>query len=521
MDFATIIRQSAQRFGDNVAVWDDGRERTHRELYERATRLCNALTDLGVQVGDRVAMLGPNAMETPEMAAGIAMGRFVRSALYAHETAEVNGYLLDLIEARVLLVDAELYPVIAERATQVASLEHVVVYGGEVPEGTLSYEDLLAGASSEDPRIEAERDDIHVIRFSAGTTGRPKGIVHTVEQWLKGDDEYRWVTPQIDERDVYLAAGQLTHAASLWLWPILQVGGRIVIMRAFDAGRALELIEQQRVTVTLVVPTMITALLNHDNVDKYDLSSMRCLNYAASPIAERTLQRSIEKFGEGVLYQLYAQSECTVVTMLQPHDHVATGPDGKRRLLRSAGRPTPNVTVKIVDPDGNELPAGQVGELAVRGPSRMQGLWRDEQGTRARTLDDGFLLTRDMAYLDDRGYVFLADRKEDLIISGGYNIWPAELENALASHPAVREVCVVGVPHEKWGETPHAFVVREPGVEVTEHDLIEASRELVGSVKKITGVHFMDELPKSGVGKILRRTVRDNYAPGAEALGRV
>lgn len=195
--------------------------------------------------------------------------------------------------------------------------------------------------------------------------------MHTVEQWLKGDDEYRWVTAQIDERYVYLNAGQLTHAASLWLWPILQVGGHIVIMRAFDAGRVLDLIEQRNVTATLVVPTMITALLSHENVDKRALSSMRCLNDAASPIAERTLKRVVEKFGEGVLYQLYAQSECTVVTVLQPREHVAASVDGVSVLLCSAGRPTPNLSVKIVDAGGNELPHGEIGERAVRCPSQM------------------------------------------------------------------------------------------------------------------------------------------------------
>ncbi len=299
MDFGSIIRNSAQRFGDNIAIWDDGRSQTYTTLYERASRLANGLIDLGgVEIGDRVALLGYNSLLTGEQTAALALGRFARAGLYAHETADVNGYLLDLVDAKVLIVEAGLYPVIAERLKTVASLQHVLVYaGGDAPEGTLAYEEVLAAASAADPMRIGQPDDIHVIRFSAGTTGRPKGIVHTNQRWRANDDEYRWVTPQLDENDGYLAAGQLTHAAALWVWPIFTVGAKIIIMRQFEAGRALQLIEEQRATVTLGVPTMITALLNHPDIDQRDLSSLRCFNYAgpdrrAHPVARGAAVRS-------------------------------------------------------------------------------------------------------------------------------------------------------------------------------------------------------------------------------------
>ena len=505
MDFSTLLSKSASQFSGNVAVWCDGREQTYAEMYERASRLADALAGLGLNKGDRVALLSSNAL-TVEQIAGVALGGFVRAGLYAHETGEVNGYLTELVDARVLIVHASLYESIARENPNAESSKSILVYGGDVPQGAGSYEDALAKASAAAPANVTRRDDIHVIRFSAGTTGRPKGIVHTIQRWLDNDDEYRWVTPQIDERDAYLAAGQLTHAASLWLWPLLQVGGRIIVMPSFDAGRALELIEQQRAVVTLVVPTMISAMLAHPDIDTRVLSSMRCLNYAASPIAERTMARALDKFGP-VLYQLYAQSECITITMLQPHQHT-------EKYMRSVGRATPNTEITIVDPEGNTLPVGEIGEIAVRAPGQMNELWKNPETNKDRHLPDGRLLTRDMGYLDEDGFLFLADRKEDMIISGGYNIWPAEAENAVASHEAVREVCVVGVPHEKWGETPRAFVVLEPGAEVTEQELIEATRKAVGPVKKITSVEFVDTLPKSGVGKILRREVKKTYWEG-------
>jgi acyl-CoA synthetase (AMP-forming)/AMP-acid ligase II len=511
-DFGEIIRTSARSFAANVAVSCEDFTQTYAELHERASRLANALAALGLRPGDRVGLLGPNGRHTVEQVAGISLGGFVRAALYAHQTAEVNAYLLGLVDARALIVDASLVAPLREHLGALEQLGHVIVYGGEHEHEERGYDGLLSRASATDPLVRQRPEDLHVIRFSAGTTGMPKGIVHDVQRWLAIGNEYRWVTPQLDERDVYLALGPLTHAAVLFLWPTLMVGGRIAVVPAFDPGRALELIERERATVTLMVPTMIQALVAHPDAGRRDVSSLRCLNYAASPISETTIARAIEVFGERVLYQLYGQSESVPVTMLQPHEHL--------ERPRSVGRPTPNTVVTIVDEDGQPLPAGEIGEIASRSPGNMLGLWKDPEGTAARTLPDGSILTRDVGYLDDRGYVFLADRKEDMIISGGHNIWPAALENAIAAHPAVREVCVVGVPHERWGETPKAVVVLAEGAELREEELIELTRASVGPVQKVTSVEVVDELPKSGVGKVLRRVVRERYWAEGERIGR-
>jgi acyl-CoA synthetase (AMP-forming)/AMP-acid ligase II len=510
MDFATILRRSRSAYGERVAVTCGEVRQSYGELFERACRLANALAGLGVAAGERVAVLGPNGPETVEQVAGIALGGFVRCALYAHQSAEVNAYLLELVGARALIVHASLAGTLEHEAEQIPSLAHLIVYGGEEPPAAPAhaYEALLERAPNRDPGLTQAPEDVHVIRFSAGTTGRPKGIVHTVSAWLRGGDEFRWVTPQIDERDCYLAAGPLTHAAVVFLWPMLQVGGRVAVMEAFQPARALELIEREHATLTLMVPTMIQALLAEPGVEDADLSSLRCLSYAAAPIGERTLGRALEVLGDGVLHQWYAQSEAWPLTMLLPHQH--------RERPRSVGRPTPNTTLEIVDAEGRALPAGETGEIAVRTPGQMRGHWSDPEGTAARALPDGKLLTRDIGYRDEQGFVFLVDRKEDMIISGGYNIWPAELEAALARHPAVAEVCVVGIPHERWGETPHAVVVLAPGARASEPELIEHCRASVGSVKKITSVGFADRLPKSPLGKVLRREVRASFWAGAE-----
>jgi acyl-CoA synthetase (AMP-forming)/AMP-acid ligase II len=249
-------------------------------------------------------------------------------------------------------------------------------------------------------------------------------------------------------------------------------------------------------------------IIAHPAASHADVSSLRAVFYGAAPISERTLNDARSVWGD-VMYQMYGQSEAVPLTVLTPAGHT-------QEHIRSAGRPTANTVLRIVDENGEDVSPGEVGEIAARTPTAMAEIWRDPEATGARTLADGSILTRDMGYLDEDGYLFLADRKEDMIISGGFNIWPAELENALAEHPAVAQVAVVGVPNEKWGETPKAVVVLREGQSATEDELIDWTRERIGAVKRVTSVEFVEDLPKSGLGKVLRREVRAHYWQNAE-----
>jgi acyl-CoA synthetase (AMP-forming)/AMP-acid ligase II len=500
MDLTIITRRGARQFAESVAVRCDDQTQTYEQLYERACRLANVLRDLGVAPGERVATLSDNCAETMEQMAGIALGGYVRTALYTHNSGESNLYLLDLVEASVLIVEARHYEAIAAQLPEAESVRHVLVFGGAPPAGTLDYEQLLAAAASTNPGVKLKPDDPHVIRFSAGTTGKPKGILHTVAGWRGVATEMTLAMPRMDENDRYLAAGPLSHAAMLPVFGTLAAGGTIVVMRAFGPAAFLELLERHRCTTTLLVPTMIQMIVSDPAAADTDVSSLRAVVYGAAPISERTLHDARAVWGD-VMYQMYGQSEAVPLTLLAPADHV-----GKR--LRSAGRPTPNAEIRIVDESGNDVPDGEVGEIAARTPTAMAAIWRDPEATAARVLPDGSVLTRDMGYLDADGFLFLADRKEDMIISGGFNIWPAELENALAAHPAVAQVAVVGVPHEKWGETPKAVVVLREGADASADELIEWTREKIGAVKRVTSVEFADDLPKSALGKVLRREVK-------------
>jgi acyl-CoA synthetase (AMP-forming)/AMP-acid ligase II len=435
-----------------------------------------------------------------------ALGNFPRASLYTYHSSEVNAYLLRLVGAKALIVDAERFADISPHLTGDLSHLPVLVVGADRQvDKAAVYDSVVRSAASDDVVVPCSDDDVHIIRFSSGTTGRPKGIYHSIGRWAEFNNEYRWVTPNTDETSAYLVLGSLAHFGVSLLWSILPVGGRIVLLPTFQPRDALALIERHRVTHVSTVPVMIKAMVDEPD-GGWDLSSLRCVLYAGSPIAEQTLARAVELFGD-VMYQVYAQSEVLLMTTLPPHLHRSSS-SAARKHLRSAGRPTPHTALTIRDEEGRCLPPGEIGEVAARSPGAMTGIWQDAAETAARTLPDGSILTRDMGYLDDEGFLYLVDRKGDMIVSGGYNIWPSELESVLLEHPSVIEVCVVGVPDDRWGETPRAFVVAADRQPTGADDLIAYTRSRVGSVKKITSVEFVDELPKSGSGKILRQELK-------------
>jgi acyl-CoA synthetase (AMP-forming)/AMP-acid ligase II len=516
MDQADVIRRSSHLFADNLVVSCDGRELTYRDMYDRACRLAHALRARGIAPGDRVAVLSPNSFELIEQTAACALANLPRATLYTYHSHDVNRYLLDQIAATALLVHSSVYAGLAPYIDDWATGRTVLVFGPEAPEGALSYEEALARATAEDMVVPCAPDDPFIIRFSSGTTGKPKAIYHTRRSWSEVTNEWRWATPMVTERSRYLCPIMLAHLGVALVWDMLTVGGAIVAMGTFDAERALELIEEHRATHIAAAPVMIRDMLDVQDTHPRDLSSLECVLYAGSPIAEPTMRRAIATFGP-ILCQLYAQSEALPATMLLPHQHVLDGTEAEQRRLRSVGRPTPRVVVTVRDDDGAEVPVGEIGEIAVWSGFVMSGIWGDPEGTANRLLPDGSVLTRDMGYVDDDGFVYLVDRKDDMIVSGGYNIWPTELEQALLNHPAVVDAVVFGVPDDRWGETPKAAVVLAPDVQATEDELIAHTRAIVGGVKKITSVDFHDSLPRTSTGKLQRGALKDPYWAGKES----
>lgn len=517
MDFGSILRKSCRMYRHNAAVTFGQQHQTYAQLWERACRLANALRDLGLEPGDRVAVLGNNQLETIEQAAGLALAGLVRCPMYVQNPAEVHAHCLNAVGATACLVQQDYAADVIAIRHQVPALKHLIVLGAS--EGAdLNYEQMLAAASPEDPGVALGEDDDHIIRFSAGTTGRPKGILHSVRGWREMGNEFALVLPRMQDTDAYLVAAPLSHAAGLLMWPLIAHGCRHVIMPAFHPGRFLDLIERERCTLTFLVPTMIQMLTTEPGAGIRDLSSLRMVLYGASPINERTLRESIELWGN-IMYQVYGQSEALPATVLTPQHHIVDGSEQERRYLRSAGRVTPNSALMILDDQDVEVGVGDLGEICVKSPGAMKAIWGDPEATALRLTADGYVRSRDIGYLDDRGFLYLADRKEDMIISGGFNVWPAEVENALASHPAVQEVAVVGVPDQKWGEAVLAVVVLRDQQQATEQELIDWARQKVGRIKKPARIEFSTEpLPKSPVGKMIRRLVRERIGSTSQHI---
>lgn len=509
MNCGDVIRKAAWVWPDAVAIRCGDTSLTFSQVYERSCRQVNALTALGLRAQDRVALLGANGLWSMEEMIGLALGGFTRLSLHGRNTVVQHRDMLDRVGARALIVDEASYPVVAGLAEEIDSLEYIIVHGSA---GGLSYEDLLSSAEPDDPFTPVAAEDVNHLAFTSGTTGRPKAAVHTHGGWLGVMSEYLLALPPLSPQDRYLAVAPLSHAASTVLFGVISRGASTVAMAGFDEETVAREIEASRVTFTLMVPTMIQRFVNHPRVraGTYDLSSLRILLATGAPITEQTIRDAWKVVGPA-LCQSYGQSESIPITFMSSAEYadVLDG-DGDERLLRSAGRPTPTSMVKILDEDGTRLGPYEPGEIAIDTPGAMKEFWEQPDETAARFTEDGYILSRDVGYLDDRGYLFISDRKDDLIISGGYNIWPAEVENAIQSHPEVLEVAVVGVPHPEWGETPKAFVVRRDDAVVTEADIVDWCRERIGSMKKPTSVVFHDgPLPKSPVGKLLRRALRD------------
>jgi acyl-CoA synthetase (AMP-forming)/AMP-acid ligase II len=325
--------------------------------------------------------------------------------------------------------------------------------------------------------------------------------------------EFSLMLPELTEQDRYLVAGPIGHSGGVGCLSFMAAGAAQVVMPAFSVEGALAVIPRERITMTLLVPTMINMIVNHPDSSAADLSSLRAVIYAAAPISERTLNEALRLWGD-IMIQSYGQSEGLPSTVLRPRDYADGDTVHRRQRLRSAGRPTPNTVIRILGEDGDELALGEVGEIVVGSPCVMAGLWEDPDRTAERMTERGEVRTRDMGYLDQDGFLFLADRKEDLIISGGFNVWPAEIEDALMMHDAVLEAAVVGVPDPKWGETPKAVVVLRDGHSAGEDELIAYCRDRLGGVKKPTEVVFRDRpLEKTAAGKIQRRALREEYWP--------
>ena len=507
---AGIIRTHAKNLSGKVALVQGDRVQTWQESYQRSCQVAQALKAAGVGNQDRVAFLDKNSIEHFEVFYGCALLNAVSVDVNFRLAAPEVAFIVNDARAKVFIVGPDFVPVLDAIAGDLTHTKKIVVIGGH-PQHE-SYESWVARYQAVDPGVEPKTGDVAFQLYSSGTTGRPKGVMLTNENFMG-------ILPT--SRDLWMMNA---NSINLVAMPLFHIGGSgwatagqyngcksIVVREATDVAGLVKLIGQQRITHAFMVPALLAFTLMVPDIDKADFSSLKLIAYGASPISEQVLAASLKTFKCNFV-QVYGLTETTgVVTMLSHEDHDVDGP--KKHLLRSCGKPSMGIELKIVDETGKQLPAGEVGEIIIRSKQVMKGYWNMAEET-AKTIRNGWFYTGDAGYTDKAGYVYIHDRVKDMIVSGGENVYPAEVENALMKHPAVGDVAVIGIPDDRWGEVPLAIVVRKPDVAVTEDDIIAFGRTQLAGFKTPKKVAWADALPRNPSGKILKKDLRAPYWEG-------
>jgi fatty-acyl-CoA synthase len=476
---------------------------TYGQVQQRSHDVAAALLRSGVVPGDKVAILSANDPVAFSCVFGISRAGAVWCPVNPRNEARENRELLALYDCTCLVFQAAFAPLVAAIRDDLPLLTVLVCLDGDVP-GAQRFDEWVRGDGAP---VEVEPpDDVAMLVGTGGTTGRPKGVVLTGRN-LETMTSLTLMSYPFGPRPVYLALAPLTHAAGVLCFPVLALGGRVVIMARPDVGGFLALVERHRVTHTFLPPTLIYMVLAHEALDSTDLGSLQCFWYGAAPMSPARLEEALTRIGP-VMAQLFGQTEAPMmISTMAPADHFL--PDGSvaRERLSSAGRPTPLVTVAIMAPDGTLVPAGERGEIVVRGPLVMAGYHHDPEAT-AEASRFGWHHTGDIGYLDDDGWLFVVDRAKDMIITGGFNVYSVEVEQALLEHPDVQDCAVVGLPDDTWGERVTAVVQAQPGRQVDVEALRAFVRERIGSVKTPKEISVWDDLPRSKVGKVLKAEVK-------------
>ncbi|MBI1238223.1 MAG: long-chain-fatty-acid--CoA ligase [Alphaproteobacteria bacterium] len=506
------LHHSVQQQPNREATVFGARRRTWREVTDRVARYAAALTKLGLQRGDRVAIIALNSDAYLETYYAVAWAGGVTVPGNIRWAAPEHLYALQDSEASFLIVDRNFLPLVPALTAGCTFRAVLFLDDGEAPSGTQSVQKLIAETAPMADRC-GHDEELAGIFYTGGTTGRSKGVMLSHGNLISNFLCSSTVSPY-GTSAIFLHSPPMFHLAdAATIVAITMVAGTHVIVPFFSAENVVKAVEAERVTAVVLVPTMFGMLKEYLAKNPGDLGSVTRVTYGASPISEALLRDAMAMFPNAAFSQAYGQTELSpAATILEPQFHKVE--EGGKSYLRSAGRAIPGVDVKIIDEDMNECPRGTVGEIAARGPNAMLGYWKQPELT-ARTKVDGWVRTGDAGYMDEDGFVFLVDRVKDMIVSGGENVYSAEVENAVSAHPMVAECAVIGVPDEKWGERVHAIVrLIEPGA-LTQEGMIAHCKTLIAGYKCPRSVEFRtDPLPLSGAGKILKTELRKPFWEG-------
>ncbi|MEU5397891.1 long-chain fatty acid--CoA ligase [Streptomyces sp. NPDC005963] len=504
MYLTQALHRAAQLFPDRAMTVCGERVRTASEVVERVARLAGGLRSLGVCPGDRVGMLAGNSDRYHEFFFASWWVGAVAHPVNVRWSLEEVVYAVNDSGTEVLFVDdgfAAIGPGLRERCPGL----RVVVHCGDgpVPAGMVGHEDLVAGAEPV-PDVRVGGEEVGLLLYTGGTTGVPKGVTATHRDLLTSMYGSMLTSRSTRRGGVTLVTAPLFHVAALCSWNNQCVmGGTLVFLPKFSAEGFLDAVQRHRVTTTILVPVMVQSLTEHPGLNEYDVSSLEAITYGGAGSAESLLRLAMECFPRARFTQGYGMTETGVLTMLTHQDHIEGGP-----RLRSVGRATPTVELAVMDPRGNPLPPETIGEVVTRNRI-MTGYWNKPEQT-AETLRNGWLHTGDAGYLDQNGYLYIVDRLKDMIITGGENVYSAEVENALASHPAVATCAVIGLPDPQWGERVHAVIVLRPGHTTTVDELRTHAKQHIATYKTPRTIEFAHALPHTAAGKIHKQQLRQD-----------
>ncbi|WP_354698575.1 Long-chain-fatty-acid--CoA ligase [Paraconexibacter sp. AEG42_29] len=506
-DFLTLAER---QYGDRAAVVYEGASLTYAELQHRSRALAQGLLELA-DPGDRVAILANNCPEYVEAVFGVPTARqmltFVNPRLAASEILHV----LEHSGARVVIVEPPLLGLVSEIRERLPALEHVVVLGGVAPERTVAYETVVAAGEQATADVSgASSDEVAWLIYTSGTTGRPKGAMLT-HQNLFASVANTLMSVQPERHATHLMPFPMAHVTAHLCLAWAAKGITLVLQPSFDPESFVRAIEEYGAAGSPIAPVMLSLILQRPELERYDVSSMRKLFYGSSAIAPDLLRRSMARFANADFYQSFGMTELAgTAGWLDPEQH-RLGAGGQPGLLSAIGRPAPLAAFRVVDDDLHDVAPGAVGELAIRGDQVTAGYWRDDAATQAAIVD-GWLRTGDLATVDADGIYAIVDRKKDMILTGGENVYSREVEDALADLPGLAEVAVIGLPDPVWGENVCAVIVPLRDATITAEGVIAHCRSRLASYKKPKSVHVVPALPRNATGKVLKHRLRQDLS---------
>ena len=510
-----IMLRNALFHTNREAFIYDNKKITFREYNERVNSLIHALADMGVKKGEVLGVLSWNCLEYADVFGAAGKGGVILAPFNVRLSARELEYLINDSGASTVFVDPELADTVSALKHKISRVRNLISLESSLP-GMYFHADLLSRYPTNEPDVEVDDETPLLLLYTSGTTGVPKGALYTQGQWRE-DILTHSIEMPVTPNDKGLLIMPYFHIGGvIWHAVLLHKGASNVIMKSFDPRAVLSAIESEKVTSMCVVPTHIAALLDVPDISNYDTSSLKRVKYVGSPMPVELLKRAIGTWGP-IFFQGYGQTESGPdISFLKEEEHDVLHKSSKeQKRLLSCGRPAIDVHVRIVDNKHNDVRVGETGEIIVQSRHIMKKYWNKPEETKS-TIIDGWLHTGDMGSYDEDGYIYIVDRKKDMIISGGENIYPREVEEVLYQHPAVLECAVFGIPDPKWVEVVHAVVSFKKGVDTTAEELIEFCKKHIARYKAPKSVEIVGEIPKSATGKILKKEMRARYQEGAE-----